>query len=328
MAAGSTPPAGGWAGSRSSTRPAIPAGVASDWLDDQIGAMTFDREGLRVLQVDWVARRPGAADPVDGSDRIDRTLPVTDTRRWPRGDFVFSRDGERLAAPTRRDPTVVGVWDVALGRPVVVLRGSGGLVTAVAFGPDGQVAGDRGGRRAERAADRDPLAPGLAPADLDPRGGAGPVTCPGFQRGRPLARGGRRHAQEAPGWVTAWDAETGAVLGTLDRVGLVMSLAFHPDGRRLAVADYGGSKVHLWDIAAGTLITHPGPRASVASDSPRTGSGWPCWATTAMSTWPTPGPATRCWCSAAWARPPAAGGYTPRMAFSPDGSRIVANATD
>ena len=65
-------------------------------------------------------------------------LPVTDSRRWPRGDFAFSRDGRRLAAPTRRDRTVVGVWDVALGRPVATLRGSGGPVTAVAFGPDGR----------------------------------------------------------------------------------------------------------------------------------------------------------------------------------------------
>ncbi len=79
-------------------------------------------------------------------------LPVTNSRRWPRGDFAFSPDGRRLAAPTRRDPTVVGVWDVALGRPVATLRGSGGPVTAVAFGPDGRSlasaapAGRRGGR--------------------------------------------------------------------------------------------------------------------------------------------------------------------------------------
>ena len=68
--------------------------------------------------------------------------------------------------------------------------------------------------------------------------------------GRRLAAGGG-HGAEAPGWVTAWDAETGAVLGTLDRVGLVMSLAFHPDGSRLAVADYEETKVHLWDLADG-----------------------------------------------------------------------------
>ncbi len=30
-----------------------------DWLDDQIGALTFDREGLRVLGIDLAGRRTG-----------------------------------------------------------------------------------------------------------------------------------------------------------------------------------------------------------------------------------------------------------------------------
>ena len=69
-------------------------------------------------------------------------------------------------------------------------------------------------------------------------------------------------------------------------------------------------------------------RPSVASLSRRTASGWPHWATMAASTLPTPGPATRCWCSAASARPPAAAARRPRLAFSPDGSRIAANSAD
>jgi WD40 repeat protein len=61
----------------------------------------------------------------------------------------------------------------------------------------------------------------------------------------------------AASWVTAWDAETGAVLNTLKRVGPVMFVAFHPDGDRLAIADYAEAKVHLWDPASGSLITRP-----------------------------------------------------------------------
>ena len=236
---------------------------------------------------------------------IDRALPVTNFRRWPRGDFAFSRDGRRLAAPTRRDRTVVGVWDVALGRPVATLRGSGGPVTAVAFGPDGRslASAAAGGPNGRPIVTLWHLASGRPIRTFE--AGPDPVEALAFSGdGRRLAAGGGTTG--GPGWVTAWDAETGAVLGTLDRVGLVKSLAFHPDGVRLAVADYGETKVHLWDLAAGTLITHPGPNGrQLRRRSPRTGSGWRRWATTATSTSPTPGPATRCWCSAASARPPA-----------------------
>ena len=56
-------PAGGWEGSRSSTRPAIPAaGASPGWLG-QIAALTFDREGLRVLGIDWDRRLAGLRRP-------------------------------------------------------------------------------------------------------------------------------------------------------------------------------------------------------------------------------------------------------------------------
>ena len=70
--------------------------------------------------------------------KVEQELPVADDRRFARGDFAFSSDGRRVAAPTRRDRAIVEVWDVALGQSLARLRGSGGPVTAVAFGPDGQ----------------------------------------------------------------------------------------------------------------------------------------------------------------------------------------------
>ena len=39
----------------------------------------------------------------------------------------------------------------------------------------------------------------------------------------------------------------------------VFSVAFSPDGRTLAVGDYGGD-VGLWDVATGTQDRHPGRR--------------------------------------------------------------------
>src|SRR5262249_28722360 len=78
--------------------------------------------------------------------------------------------------------------------------------------------------------------------------------------GLKLAAGGGT-SLDAPGWVTVWDAKTGAVLGALDRVGVVSFRAFHQDGTRLALADISRQEIHLWDVVEGTLITNPGPDA-------------------------------------------------------------------
>jgi tetratricopeptide (TPR) repeat protein len=110
-------------------------------------------------------------------------------------------------------------------------------------------------------------------------------------------------------------------------VGLVRFLALHPDGTRLAVADSSGPEmVHLWDLAAGTRITSPGPEGiscveftpdgkrlaavgingNVHLADARTGEKL----LVLRGSGPLPGlPA-----------------FTPRIAFSPDGLRIAANS--
>ncbi len=268
-----------------------------------------------------------SADPVDGTVAYERVLPVTNFGWWPRGDFAFSRDGGRLAAPTRLDRTVVGVWDVALGRTVVTLRGSGGPVTAVAFGPDGKSLASA----AVRAADARPF---VTHWDLASRRAIRTFE-PGLDRVEALAYSGdcRRLAagggqKDGPGWVVAWDTKSGAVLGTLDHVGYVKFLAFHPDGVRLAVADYGGMKFHLWDLAAATLITKPGPMAvscvAFTPDGKRLaalgydGNVHLADARTGEEVLVLRG----------FGPPIGSGGYTPRMSFSPDGSRIAGHYLD
>ena len=293
------------------------------WLD-QLAALTFDRDGLRVLGVAWDAGALASADPVGGSVRIEQLLPVTDSSHWPRGDFAFSPDSLRLAAPTRRDGTAVGVWDVALGRPVTMLRGSGGLVTAVAFRPDGQslaTASARGpkGRSVVTLWD---VASGRAIRTFEP--GPDPVEALAFSGdGRKLAAGGGRTGGR--GWVTAWDAETGAVLGTLDRVGLVLSLAFHPDGARLAVADYGAAKVHLWDLAAGTLITNPGPRAVSCVGFTPDGKRLAALGYDGNVHLADARTGDEVLVLRGFGPPPGSAEFTPRVAFSPDSSRLAAD---
>ncbi len=297
-----------------------------NWLD-QLGAMTFDREGLRILGIDWEHEGQLAwADPVDGSAALERLLPVTDSSRWPRGDFAFSPDGRRLAAPLRRDPTVVGVWDVAFGRQVATMRGSGGPVTAVAVGPDGRTlvsaaAGGADGRPivtlwqvdSGRPVQTVEAGPGLA------------ETIAWSGDGRRLAAGGGR--KDGTGWATAWDARTGDVLGVLEQVGLVKSLAFHPDGDRIAVADCGAAKVHLWDPAAGATITHPGPMAVSCVGFTPDGQRLAALGYDGNVHLADARTGAELLVLRGFGPPPGGNGFTPRLAFSPDGSRLAANAS-
>jgi WD40 repeat protein/tetratricopeptide (TPR) repeat protein len=296
---------------------------------DQIGAQTFDREGLRILRIHWgVGGQLCAVDPVDGSEQTDRFFPVTEIRHWPRGDFAFSRDAQLLAAPLAREPKVVGVWDVALGRPVVRLRGSAGFVTAVAFSPDGRslASAALGAANARQTVTLWDLVSGRPIRSVE----AAPlVEALAFSGdGRRLAAGGGMMG--GPGWVAAWDMQTGAVLRSRNSgKEVVKSLAFHPDGNSLAIAEWSKEgKVHLWDLTADKWITQPGPSgASCVAFTPdgkrlaalgydgdvhlldaRTGDE--------VLVLRSSGP------------PGGGGGFTPRLAFSPDGSRIVANAVD
>jgi WD40 repeat protein/serine/threonine protein kinase len=293
------------------------------WLD-QLAALSFDDAGLRIRGISWTGGERLAADPVDGRVIGEPPLPVTNALMYPRGDFAFSASGRWLAAPTREDRTVVGVWDVLLGRRVA-LSGSGGPVTAVAFAPDGRrlasaaIVGAKGlsvvtlwdwaSGRAIRTFDAWPVP--IEALALSPDG------C------KLAAAGGTRGL--APGRFAAWDVETGALLGALDPVGLITSLAFHPDSVRIAAAEYAGQSVILWDLPAGTMIRNVGPRAVTyvrfSPDGTRLavmgfdGNVHLCDARTGQELLVLRrfGPPEGNW------------GYTPRLAFCPDGSRIAAH---
>jgi WD40 repeat protein len=91
--------------------------------------------------------------------------------------------------------------------------------------------------------------------------------------------------------IKLWDAESGALLHTLGgHTSMIGGLAFSPDGARLVSGSRDGS-VRLWDVAAGSEITSFSFRAP--ADPQTTARYW-----------------------------------TTGVAFSPDGTRVVAGATN
>jgi WD40 repeat protein/tetratricopeptide (TPR) repeat protein len=291
---------------------------------DKGADLTYDREGILIYAISWEAGNVISFDPVGGGLKVEHALPMTNALSWPRGDIVISRDCRRLAAPTRRDSTVVAVWDMSSGRVVATLPGSDGPVTAVAFDPQGHflaTAAWRGSMRSPRLTIWD-LESGRAIGNFDPPVQQ-PVEAVAFTGdSRKLAAGGGVNGQL--GWACAWEIETGALIGTLrDRLGLVKFLAFHPDEARIAIADYSAAKVHLWDLEANTLITNPGPAAvscvRFSPDGKRLAAqGYD--GNVHLSDGLTGDELLVLRHSSP---PPGSGGYTPRIAFSPDGSRIA-----
>ena len=292
---------------------------------DQIGALAFDRDGVRVLEISWQYSRLYYLDPIDGSVRSDPFLSVTDHRAWPRGDFAFDAGASRLAAPLRQDRSIVGVWDLSPRHLVARLPGPGKPVTAVAFSPNGQT---------------------LSTAALDPQNAlwvvtvwqihsaqklqtmtAGPdlISALAYSSdGKYLAAGSSTSAESSAS-VTVWDAQTGAVHAKRNQLGSVTFVAFHPDGDRLAIADIATEKVHLWDLASDKLITSPAPEAvsfvGFSPDGKRLAAvGFDGNVHLADARTGDEMLVLRGFGSAIGAL-----GYTPRAAFNPDGSRIVAN---
>jgi WD40 repeat protein len=136
--------------------------------------------------------------------------------------LCFSRDGKRLVSggggcdgPGKPLPGDVKIWDVRAGREVLSLGGHTGGVHSVALSPDGRLLASGGWVR----------------------DGSGEVTV---------------------GVVTVWDAHTGREVLNLkgptnDRAGLVDSVAFSPDGKRLASVS-GGKTVQVWDVETGQEV--------------------------------------------------------------------------
>ena len=223
-----------------------------------VNSVAFSHDGRHLASASW-----------------DETVKIWDvargqkirTLKGPAGpvySVAFSPDGKCLASASYDGPVML--WDLAGGQETRTLKGHTGAVWSVAFSLDGQRLASASDDTTVRVWD---VAHGQV---VTVKGHTGPVSSVAFNPdGQRLASasngraGGREHFNTK---VTVWTAAAGQEALTLKGyTGAVWSVAFSPDGQRLASAS-NDMIVKVWDVARGqgilTLKGHTGPVRSVA----------------------------------------------------------------
>ncbi len=184
--------------------------------------------------------RTDDATPADGLEDADllRAFAASPDGKWIAG----SRSTDETAEPTE---AALGLWDAATGRRATLLEGQGGPVTALAFSSDSGLLATGGFRSGDvwlwSIPDGRPLL--VVPGAAEDR----PVEALAFHPSKPVlaVAGIDGTARHPDGSVTLWDVEQRRRIA-LFRDGAV-GLAFHPNGRRLAVASLART-VRVWDL--------------------------------------------------------------------------------
>jgi WD40 repeat protein len=236
-----------------------------------VGSVAFSPDGQRLASGTWNPNHEGKPGEVKVWDtETGQELLALKGHTGQVLCVAFSPDGQRLASAsasgaganeTRFDPRKPGevmVWDAQTGQELLALQGHTGMVTSVAFSPDGKrLASASGVWDQQQLKYTSPEVkvwdPQTGQELLALQGHTGMVTSVAFSPdGKRLASAGG--VDLSPGEVKVWDAETGQELLALQgHTRMVTSVAFSPDGKRIAT---GGADrtVRVWDADKGQQL--------------------------------------------------------------------------
>jgi WD40 repeat protein len=258
-------------------------------------------------------------------DRLTLEAPaasVNSVAFSPDGSWLASASGRPITAPTYAAEAQVQLHDLATGRVKQTLKGLKGMVYSVAVSPDGARIAVGSGYEAQLTV-WDTSSGQLLWSRLEPRHHSimSAVFHPG---GKSLAVGYGEYSGSAAGQVKVWDVASGRETAAFPGpAGGVSKVAFHPDGKRLAVA--GSERVEIWDIATRVKV--------------REVRGHSRWVYTVAFSPDGKWLATGGWDRTIWLWDANAGaepttrfgehdGYVLDLAFSPDGRSLVSTSED
>jgi WD40 repeat protein/serine/threonine protein kinase len=164
---------------------------------------------------------------------------------------AFSLDRKRARLVSTGEDKSVRVWDVTSGREVLGLRGHTDSCGCVAISPDGRRIASASLDRTIRLWDATPLRPGEGDETIFARHGDELRTVAVSPRGDLVVSAGHG------GLVKIWDAASGKQIREITgHTVLVWSVAWHPDGWRIATAGAGSDgpqqhAVKFWDTRNG-----------------------------------------------------------------------------
>jgi WD40 repeat protein len=220
-----------------------------EWLGDF--AIRLRPAGAELISVSRYAGDIQTWDAARGARLGQTQVDLVKSLRIPGSDTAFNSDAAILAGPSRDDPRIIKLWEVATGRTVQTLAGHTRPVMSIAFDATSQrvatAAWGRSGREPaahselnlwDRASGQRVSGVQLAPDEL-------PLRLAFSPDGSLLAAAGTE------GSVVVRDPSNGNRLFALDGFhGTVSDIAFSPDGRLLAAVSSDDPTVRIWDLAS------------------------------------------------------------------------------